>query len=116
METLFYFLAVVQIVVGAYLIWQGLQWLGYVRRRLRIDPGFHSPRVAVLCPCKGIEPGLETNLIALTEFNHQNYEIFFLSWPLCRIRRRGLSSALLRVQNTKHTWSSPAHRKSAVKR
>ena len=78
MENLFYVLAVVQIIVGVYLIWQGLQWLGYVRRRLRIDPGFHAPRVAVLCPCKGIEPGLEANLVALTEFNHQNYEIFFI--------------------------------------
>jgi uncharacterized membrane protein len=32
-ENLFYFLVVVQIVVGAYLIWQGWQWLGYARRR-----------------------------------------------------------------------------------
>ena len=78
MENLFYFLAVVQIVVGAYLIWQGWQWLGYARRRMRTDPGFHAPRVAVLCPCKGVEPGLERNLVSLTEFNHQNYELFFI--------------------------------------
>ena len=78
MEILFYCLAVVQIGIGAYLIWQGIEWLDYARRRLRIDPGFHAPRIAVLCPCKGIEPGLERNLVALTEFNHQNYEIFFL--------------------------------------
>ncbi len=78
MEGLFYFLAFVQIAVGCYLIWQGIQWLGYVRRRLLTDPGFYAPRVAVLCPCKGIEPGLERNLVALTEFNHQNYEIFFI--------------------------------------
>jgi ceramide glucosyltransferase len=78
MEALFYFLAVVQIAVGAYLIWQGLQWLGYARRRMFTDPGFNAPRVAVLCPCKGVEPGLERNLVALTEFSHQNYEIFFI--------------------------------------
>ena len=78
MEDFFYFLAIVQIAVGVYLIWQGLQWLGYARRRLRTDPGFKAPRVAVLCPCKGLEPGLERNLVALTEFNHQNYEIFFI--------------------------------------
>jgi ceramide glucosyltransferase len=77
-EDLFYLLAVVQIAVGAYLIWQGLQWLGYARRRMRTDPGFHAPRVAVLCPCKGVEPGLERNLVSLTEFNHQNYEVFFI--------------------------------------
>jgi cellulose synthase/poly-beta-1,6-N-acetylglucosamine synthase-like glycosyltransferase len=77
-ETLFYFLAIPQILLGVYLIWQGLQWLGYVRRRMHSDPGFYSPRVAVLCPCKGIEPGLERNLISLTEFERQTYEIFFI--------------------------------------
>ena len=78
METLFYFLALLQIAMGVYLIWDALQWLGYVRRRLYTDPGFYAPRVAVLCPCKGIEPGLERNLVALTEFDQKNYEIFFI--------------------------------------
>jgi ceramide glucosyltransferase len=77
-ETLFYILAVFQIALGAYLIWDVWQWLGYVRRRLHTDPGFYAPRVAVLCPCKGMEPGLERNLISLTEFERQNYEIFFI--------------------------------------
>ena len=78
METFFYFLAFLQILLGVYLIWQALQWLGYVRRRLHSDPGFYTPRVAVLCPCKGPEPGLERNLLSLTEFERQNYEIFFI--------------------------------------
>jgi ceramide glucosyltransferase len=77
-ETLFYFLALLQILLGAYLIRQCLQWLGYVRRRLHADPGFYAPRVAVLCPCKGMEPGLERNLGTLTEFDRQNYEVFFV--------------------------------------
>ena len=78
METLFYLLAFLQTLLGVYLIWQGLQWLGYLRRRLHTDPGFYAPRVAVFCPCKGIEPGLERNLLSLTEFDRQNYEIFFI--------------------------------------
>ena len=78
METLFYFLAVLQVLLGVYLVWQAWQWLGYVRRRLHSDPGFYSPRVAVLCPCKGIEPGLERNLVSLTEFVRQTYEIFII--------------------------------------
>ena len=97
MEDLFYFLAVVQIGVGAYLIWQGWQWLGYARRRMRTDPGFHAPRVAVLCPCRGVEPGLERNLVSLTEFNHQNYEVFFIlaseSDPAAAIVKRVISSS-----------------------
>jgi ceramide glucosyltransferase len=77
-ETLFYFLAIVQILVGLYLLWQGLQWLSYARRRAMTDPGFYAPRTAVICPCRGSEPGLERNLTSLTEFDHQNYEVFFV--------------------------------------
>jgi ceramide glucosyltransferase len=77
-ETLFYFVAFLQISLGAYLIWQAVEWLGYVRRRLHTDSGFYAPRVAVLCPCKGVEPGLERNLLSLTEFERQNYEVFFI--------------------------------------
>lgn len=77
-EILFYILAISQILLGLYLLGQGLQWLGYTRRRIHTDPGFYSPKVAVLCPCRGIEPALERNLVSLTEFTYQNYEIFFL--------------------------------------
>jgi ceramide glucosyltransferase len=77
-ETLFYYLAILQIAVGVYLVWHGLRWVAYVRRRLQGDPGFNAPRAALLCPCKGMEPGLERNLIALTEFDYRNYEIFFV--------------------------------------
>jgi cellulose synthase/poly-beta-1,6-N-acetylglucosamine synthase-like glycosyltransferase len=77
-ETFFYLLVLLQILMGAYLLWQCVQWLGYVRRRLHTDPGFYAPKVALLCPCKGTEPGLERNLVSLTEFERQNYEIFFI--------------------------------------
>jgi ceramide glucosyltransferase len=78
MENLFIFLAILQICAGLYLLWQGIQWLAYVQRRLKTDPGFFAPRTAVLCPCRGVESGLERNLVALCEFDHQNYEVFFV--------------------------------------
>ena len=77
-ETLFDILAIVQIATGLFLLWQGIQWLAYVQRRLKTDPGFFAPRTAVICPCRGMEPGLERNLVSLCEFNHQNYEVFFV--------------------------------------
>jgi ceramide glucosyltransferase len=77
-ETLFEFLAILQIASGLFLLWQGIQWLAYVRRRLHTDPGFYAPRTAVLCPCRGMEPNLERNLVSLCEFNHQNFEVFFI--------------------------------------
>lgn len=78
MENLFYFLGIVQILVGVYLVYEAASWLGYARQRAATDPGFYSPRTAVICPCKGLEPGLERNLTALCEFDHQNYEVFFV--------------------------------------
>ena len=78
MELLFEILAILQIAAGVYLLWQGIQWLTYVQRRLKTDPGFYAPRTAVLCPCRGMEAGLERNLVALCEFDHQNYEVFFI--------------------------------------
>jgi ceramide glucosyltransferase len=93
----FYFLAIPQILLGLYLIGLGVQWLGYARRRMHTDPGFYSPKVAVLCPCKGIEAALERNLVALTEFDYQNYEIFFLiasaTDPAYNIVKRVVSSS-----------------------
>jgi len=77
MDNLFIILALAQILVGLYLLYEAVRWLGYVRRRNATDPGFYSPRTAVLCPLRGIEPGLERNLTALCEFDHQNYEVFF---------------------------------------
>jgi len=77
-ETFFSILAILQIAGGLYLLWEGIQWLLYVRGRLQTDPGFYAPRTAVICPCKGMEPGLERNLVSLCEFNHQNYEVFFV--------------------------------------
>lgn len=78
MESLFNLLALVQIAAGLFLLYQGILWLAYVRRRLRTDPGFYAPRTAVICPCRGMEPGLERNLVSLCEFDHQNYEVFFV--------------------------------------
>jgi cellulose synthase/poly-beta-1,6-N-acetylglucosamine synthase-like glycosyltransferase len=78
MENLFITLGLLQVLVGLYLSYQGAKWLAYARRRNTTDPGFYSPRTAVLCPCKGVEPGLERNLSSLCEFDHQNYEVFFV--------------------------------------
>jgi len=77
MENFFFGLALLQILLGLSMVYQAVQWLGYSRRRVATDPGFYSPRTAVFCPCRGVEPGLERNLTSLCEFDHQNYEVFF---------------------------------------
>lgn len=75
--TAFYILVLQQIVQGLYLLWDGFEWMRMVRRRLETHSGFYAPRVALICPCKGLEPGLEENLTALVHFDYAEYEIFF---------------------------------------
>jgi ceramide glucosyltransferase len=77
MLTLFYVLIVEQILQSFYNLWEGLRWLHLAQRRVGSHSGFYSPRVAVFCPLKGAEPGLELNLAALAGFDYSNYEIFF---------------------------------------
>jgi ceramide glucosyltransferase len=73
----FYILVSLQILLGIYGLWEGVNWLGVARKRLRTHPGFYAPRVALICPCKGIDPGLDQNLAALTALDYANYEVFF---------------------------------------
>ncbi len=77
MRETFYILVALQILLGLYSLWEGARWLQMVRRRLASHPGFYAPRVALICPCKGVEPGLEQNLAALTDFDYPSYEVFF---------------------------------------
>ncbi len=77
MTEFFYALAVLQVLAGLYGVWAGFQWLRFARRRLASPPSFYTPRVSLICPVKGLEPGLEQNLTALTEFEYPNYEITF---------------------------------------
>ena len=77
MLTLFYFLVLEQIFQGLHNLWKGLRWLNLAQLRSGSHSGFYAPPLALFCPVKGIEPGLEQNLAALTGFDYSNYEIFF---------------------------------------
>ncbi len=77
MLTAFYILILQQVLQGLYSLWGGVRWLRMAQRRLGTHPGFYAPRVALICPCKGLEPGLAENLAALTRFDYPDYEIFF---------------------------------------
>ena len=77
MLILFYVLVLEQILQGLYSLWDGLGWLRMAQRRAGTHSGFYSPRVALFCPVKGAEPGLEQNISALISFDYSDYEIFF---------------------------------------
>jgi len=99
---LFYILIVVQIALGLYSLWDGFSWYQMVRKRLGSHAGFYAPMAAVICPCKGTEPGLEENLAALTRFDYANYEIFFSL-------ATSLDPALKIVERVKAASQRPVH-------
>ncbi len=74
---IFYILVVLEIALGLYSLWEGYQWTRMAGQRLGSHGGFYAPLVALICPCKGTEPGLEENLTALTQLDYANYEIYF---------------------------------------
>ncbi|HET9399877.1 MAG TPA: glycosyltransferase [Candidatus Acidoferrales bacterium] len=75
----FYVLSGIQLALGVWSLWKGIQWLAMARRHAKSQPPMFAPRVALICPCKGIEPGLESNLSALTSQNYPAYEVFFVT-------------------------------------
>jgi len=78
MELIFYIVVAAELLVSLWSLVQGFQWLAMARRRANQHSGFFTPRVALLCPCKGVERGLEENLNALIAQDYPNFEIFFI--------------------------------------
>ncbi|HEV3218914.1 MAG TPA: glycosyltransferase family 2 protein [Candidatus Acidoferrales bacterium] len=77
-EQAFYVVAGLVLLLALWSLWGGIQWYALARRSRLRPPGFYAPRVALICPCKGFEPGLEQNLVALTEQDYTSFEIFFV--------------------------------------
>jgi ceramide glucosyltransferase len=102
MTTFFYVLVMAQIALGIYSLWNGFEWFRMVRRRLASHAGFYAPTAALICPCKGIERGLEDNLAALTRFEYANYEIYFTL-------ATSLDPALKIIERVKAASAKPVH-------
>jgi len=77
MLDILYLLITLEVLLGLYSLWEGARWLRLARRRLATHPGFYAPRVALVCACKGLEPGLQQNIAALLDFDYSSYEVFF---------------------------------------
>lgn len=101
-QILFYILVLAQIALGVYSLWDGFAWFRMVRQRLSTHSGFYAPTVALICPCKGMERGLEDNLTALTRFEYANYEIYFSL-------ATSLDPALKVIERVKAASNVPVH-------
>ena len=75
---LYYFLAAVSCWFGIQSLLSGLRFAAYVRRETgRPLPEFH-PFASVICPGRGLEPGLAENLGTLLAQDYPGYEVLFV--------------------------------------
>ncbi len=102
MDLIFYIVVAAELLLSLWSLIQGFQWLAMSRRHAGQHSGFFTPRVALLCPCKGIEPGLEENLNSLIAQDYPNYEIFFIL-----ARAEDAASTILKRVTT--ASAAPAH-------
>ena len=102
MLIIFYILVLAQLAIGVYSLWAGFEWFKMVRRRLVSHAGFYAPVAAVICPCKGMEAGLEENLTALTRFEYPDYDIYFSL-------ATSLDPALKIIERVKAASTRPVH-------
>ena len=78
MLILFHFFAALLIIQGVASLLEGLRFRAFIRNSLREAPGPFAPRVSIIAPCKGLDPGLEQNLGALFTQEYPDYEIVFV--------------------------------------
>ncbi len=76
--TIFFLLASLLVLYSLIALRQGQSFLRYVREELaRPQPGY-APPASLVCPCKGLDPGLELNLRALLEQDYPDLEVLFV--------------------------------------
>ena len=68
LESVLTVLAVLMLAKGLFGMFEGIRYLGYVRKHLATRPEPWMPPVSVIVPCKGIDFELEKNVEAIFRY------------------------------------------------
>ncbi len=74
----FFILAVLVALQSLAALREGFRFLRLVRRSLREPPGDYAPPVAVIIPCKGVDPDFEANLAGYLSQNYPACQMIFV--------------------------------------
>lgn len=74
----FYFFAAVLILLSFKSFRGGVEYLRFFRSELSKPKPEFTPYVTVIAPCRGIDAGLEENLLALVKQDYPAYEVIFV--------------------------------------
>jgi cellulose synthase/poly-beta-1,6-N-acetylglucosamine synthase-like glycosyltransferase len=75
----FYILASLVIIQGLVTLREGIRYLRFVRACLAQPPTNYTPKVAVIAPCKGVDPGFRECLRSLLGQDYPDYEVIFVT-------------------------------------
>ena len=74
----FYILAVLLIFLSYKSLRGGIDYLNYFKKELATPRSHYAPFATVIAPCKGLDDGLEENLMALLELDYPGYEVIYV--------------------------------------
>ena len=75
----FYFFAVIAIWLGLISLRGGVRFVRYLQRELAKDIDDFTPPTTVFVPCRGSEPELKANVMALFAQDYPSFELIFVS-------------------------------------
>lgn len=74
----FYFFAGILVLISFKSLYDGLIYLRFFKSEIAKPVSAYTPFVTLFAPCRGLDPGLEKNLLALLEQDHPEYEVIFI--------------------------------------
>src|SRR5918997_1215190 len=75
----FYILAGLVVLQSVLSLRGGIRYLDFFRRELSAPRALYMPYASVFVPCRGVDPGLRLNLLALFRQHYPAYELVFVS-------------------------------------
>ncbi|CAN5421518.1 glycosyltransferase family 2 protein [soil metagenome] len=78
MNFFFYFFAAILILLSFRSFRGGIEYLRFFKRELAKPRPEYTPFVTIIAPCRGLDEGLEKNLLALVEQDYPEYEVIFV--------------------------------------
>ena len=79
----------------------GFRFLRYLRENVRREPGNFVPPAALIIPCKGVDPGFESNIQQFINQDYPDYELILVvaseDDPACRVLNEIVGVGLARL-------------------
>jgi len=72
-------LVAIALVFGAAPVFLAWRFKRFLDRSLNEEPAPYCPKVSVILPCKGLDPGFDENIAALLEQDYPDFELIFVT-------------------------------------